>query len=32
MARRDGYRQSALAFAVQRPNPVAIMLRMTAQT
>jgi len=26
------YRQSALAFAVQRPKPLAIMLRMTAQT
>jgi hypothetical protein len=29
---REAYRQSALAFAVQRPNPLAIMLRMTAQT
>ena len=26
------YRQSARAFAVQRPKPLAIMLRMTAQT
>jgi hypothetical protein len=29
---REAYRQSAVAFAVQRPNPLAIMLRMTAQT
>jgi hypothetical protein len=26
------YRHSALAFAVHRPKPLAIMLRMTAQT
>jgi hypothetical protein len=29
---QPAYRQRALAFAVQRPNPLAIMLRMTAQT
>jgi hypothetical protein len=29
---REAYRQSALAFAVHRPKPLAIMLRMTAQT